>query len=48
MVHNGMAAFRNILVHDYFRLDLDQAYGILRDRVNTLEHLAKLYAALLE
>ena len=44
----GMAAFRNILVHDYFRLDSDQVYGILRDRIKTLEKLAKVYAALLE
>ena len=44
----GMAAFRNILVHDYFRLDLDQVYGILRDCIKTLAKLAKVYAALLE
>ena len=44
----GMAAFRNILVHDYFRLDLDQVYEILKERIKTLEKLAKVYAALLE
>lgn len=44
----GMSAFRNILVHDYFRLDLDHVYGILRDRIKTLEKLAKVYAALLD
>jgi uncharacterized protein YutE (UPF0331/DUF86 family) len=43
----GMAAFRNILVHDYLRLDPDQVYGILRDRIKTLEKLAKVYAILL-
>jgi uncharacterized protein YutE (UPF0331/DUF86 family)/predicted nucleotidyltransferase len=44
----GIAAFRNILVHDYLRLDSDQVYGILRDRIKTLQKLAKVYAALLE
>jgi len=44
----GMAAFRNILVHDYFRLDLDQVHGIIRERLKTLEKLARIYATLLE
>ncbi len=44
----GMAAFRNLLVHDYFRLDLDQVYGIIQDRMKTLEKLAKVYATLLD
>jgi uncharacterized protein YutE (UPF0331/DUF86 family) len=44
----GMAAFRNILVHDYFRLDLDRVYGIIQDRLKSIEKLAKKYAALME
>ncbi|MHB9097559.1 MAG: type VII toxin-antitoxin system HepT family RNase toxin [Syntrophales bacterium] len=44
----GMAAFRNILVHDYFRLDLDQVYEIIQDRLKSLEKVAKIYAALME
>lgn len=44
----GMAAFRNILVHDYFRLDLDQVYEIIHDRLKSLEKVAKIYAALME
>ena len=43
----GMAAFRNILVHDYFRLDLDQVYIILSDKLESIENLAKEYASLI-
>ncbi len=43
-----MAAFRNILVHDYFRLDLDLVYGIIQNRLKSFEKLAKIYATLME
>lgn len=44
----GMAAFRNILVHDYLRLDLNLVYDIMHKQLKTIEKLAKIYAALLE
>lgn len=43
----GMAAFRNILVHDYFRLDLDKVYQMIRERIGAMEKIAKVYATLL-
>ncbi len=43
----GMAAFRNVLVHDYLRLDLDRVYGILTQKLPYLEKLGSLYGGLL-
>lgn len=43
----GMAAFRNILVHDYLKLDLEQIYGIVQGKTKALEQLGKVYAGLL-
>lgn len=43
----GMAAFRNVLVHDYLRLDLDKVYGVVKERLKYFEELAKIYAGLL-
>lgn len=43
----GMAAFRNILVHDYFRVDLDQVYMILQNKLGSIEKLGETYASLL-
>lgn len=43
----GMAAFRNVLVHDYLRLDLDRVYQVVTDKVKYFEALAKIYAGLL-
>jgi uncharacterized protein YutE (UPF0331/DUF86 family) len=43
----GMAAFRNVLVHDYLRLDLDKVYGVVKERLKHFEELARIYAGLL-
>ena len=32
----GMAAFRNVLVHDYLRLDLDKVYKVIGDHLKAL------------
>lgn len=44
---DGMAAFRNLLVHDYARIDLNQIFEILDKRLKDIEALAKIYASLL-
>ena len=43
----GMAAFRNILVHDYLKLDLSQIYRIIQEKTKALEQLGQVYASLL-
>ncbi len=43
----GMAAFRNVLVHDYLKLDHDKVYEILREQIKNLEKLAKIYSEFL-
>jgi uncharacterized protein YutE (UPF0331/DUF86 family) len=43
----GMAAFRNILVHDYLKLDLSQIYRIIQEKTKALEQLGRVYASLL-
>ena len=43
----GMAAFRNVLVHDYLRLDLDKVYSILHEKLPYLEKLASSFGRLL-
>lgn len=43
----GMGAFRNLLVHDYVRLDLDRVYAVIESKLKDLEALAKAYAKLL-
>jgi uncharacterized protein YutE (UPF0331/DUF86 family) len=43
----GMAAFRNILVHDYFQLDLDKVYRIIQEKIKVMEKIARVYAELL-
>lgn len=43
----GMAAFRNVLVHDYLRLDLDRVHEVVRGRLKVFEELARVYAGLL-
>ena len=43
----GMAAFRNVLVHDYLRIDLDRVYSIVDEKVQYLEALAEIYGKLL-
>ena len=43
----GMAAFRNVLVHDYLKLDLDKVYQVIKERLKYFEALAQIYADLL-
>jgi len=43
----GMVAFRNILVHDYLRVDLDKVYDILHKRLPSLEKLGAAFSRLL-
>lgn len=43
----GMAAFRNVLVHDYLRLDREKVYQVLHGKLKYFEELAKVYAGLL-
>jgi uncharacterized protein YutE (UPF0331/DUF86 family) len=43
----GMAAFRNVLVHDYLKLDLKKVYLIMGDKLKHFERVAKVYAGLL-
>jgi len=43
----GMAAFRNVLVHDYMRLDLDLVYGVIKDHIKHFKALAAVYSELL-
>ena len=43
----GMAAFRNILVHDYLKLDLEKVYKVIQEHMKDLEELAGIYAELL-
>jgi len=43
----GMAAFRNILVHDYLRLDLEKVYSILNDKLPSIEKLGMVFGCLL-
>ncbi len=43
----GMASFRNLLVHDYLRLDRQKVYQIIQGKVKSLEQLAAVFADLL-
>ena len=40
----GMAAFRNILVHDYMRLDRTRVYQIIKDKTRYLNELGAIFA----
>lgn len=42
----GMAGFRNLLVHEYAVLDHAQVFEILRDHLDDLEELARVYQKL--
>ena len=44
----GMAAFRNVLVHDYLRLDREKVYSILMEKMPLLKRVGQLYSELLE
>lgn len=43
----GMASFRNLLVHDYLRLDRERVYQIVRDKVKPMKALGEIFSALL-
>ena len=43
----GMAAFRNVLVHDYLKLDMERVHRVIRDKLKVFEALAKIYAGFL-
>jgi len=43
----GMAAFRNVLVHDYLRIDRDKVYVILHDRLPYFEKLGIAFGRLI-
>lgn len=43
----GMAAFRNVLVHDYLRIDRDKVYSILKEKLPSLEKLGLLFGKLI-
>lgn len=45
---DGMAAFRNLLVHDYARLDHGQVYDVLCEKYPVLQALYRLYAGMLD
>lgn len=42
----GMAAFRNILVHDYLRLNRERVYRVIQEQIGNLEELARIYSKL--
>jgi len=43
----GVAAFRNLLVHDYLRLDRQKLYTIIKNKKVFLEDLCSVYTNLL-
>jgi uncharacterized protein YutE (UPF0331/DUF86 family) len=43
----GMAAFRNVLVHDYLRLDRRKVYQILGEKLPTLKRMGQICSELL-
>ena len=44
----GMAGFRNVLVHEYAELDHAQVFDILQNQLGDLEELAQVYQRLVE
>jgi uncharacterized protein YutE (UPF0331/DUF86 family) len=43
----GMAAFRNVLVHDCLLLDRKRVYGILREKLPLLVDMGRIFAEML-
>ena len=43
----GMAAFRNVLVHDYLRLDRKRVHQVIKDKTQYLEELGSVFAKML-
>jgi uncharacterized protein YutE (UPF0331/DUF86 family) len=44
---SGMAAFRNVLVHDYVNLDLEKVYKVIKEQVKNLEEMGRVFSELL-
>jgi uncharacterized protein YutE (UPF0331/DUF86 family) len=44
---DGMAAFRNVLVHDYLRLDRKRVHQMIKDKTQYLEELGSVFADML-
>ncbi len=47
-VLKDMARFRNLLVHEYLKIDLDRVYEILQSKIGDLEQFAKYIVKFLE
>lgn len=45
---SGLAGFRNVLVHIYWQLDLDQVYGVLQNDLETLKSFLREVKMLLD
>jgi len=43
----GMAAFRNVLVHDYLRLDRVRVYQILREKLESMKKLGEIFGGMI-
>lgn len=43
----GMASFRNVLIHDYINLDRSKVYRIIKDKTQYLEKLGEAFSQLL-
>lgn len=43
----GMAAFRNVLVHDYLKLDREKVYQVMHKHVRDFKELAAVFAGLI-
>lgn len=43
----GMASFRNVLVHDYLRLDRKRVYQILGEKLPSLKNMGRIFAEML-
>lgn len=43
----GMAAFRNVLVHDYMHLDRSRVYQAIKNKTKYLDELGALFAEML-
>jgi uncharacterized protein YutE (UPF0331/DUF86 family) len=44
---DGMAAFRNVLVHDYMNLDRSRVYQIIKAKTPYLEELGNIFAEMI-
>jgi uncharacterized protein YutE (UPF0331/DUF86 family) len=44
---DGMASFRNLLVHDYLRLDRRKVYQVVQQQLAALEDLSRVFVRLI-